>query len=60
MDYRNPAECLSLLPSLQVSKVDETHTVLSKIVSGLLDALPAPNQHLEVLEAARSVIARIQ
>ena len=60
MDYRNPAECLSLLQSAQVSKTDETHALLSKIVSELLDALAAPNQHLEVLEAARSLIARIQ
>lgn len=60
MDYRNPAECLSLLQSVQASKTDEAHALLSRIVSELLDALPAPNQHLEVLEAARETIARVQ
>lgn len=60
MDYRNPAECLSLLQSLQPEKVDETHALLSTIVGTLLDALPAPNQHFEVLEAARPTIARVQ
>lgn len=60
MDYRNPASCLSLLQKLQTHKVDECHTVLSDMVAGLLEALPAPNQHLEVLEAARPAIAQIQ
>lgn len=60
MDYRNPAECLSLLQNARISKTDDTHALLSKIVRGLLDALPAPNQHLEVLETARPIIARVQ
>lgn len=60
MDYRNPAECLSLLQTLKPANVDETHALMSTIVGTLLDALPAPNQHLEVLEAARTTISRLQ
>lgn len=60
MDYRNAAECLNLLHRLHASNVDETHAALSTVVFGMLDALPPPNQHLEVLEAARPMIARVQ
>jgi len=60
MDYRNPAECLALLKRLHSVGIDETQTVLTDMVSRLLEARPAPNQHLEVLEAARGQIAFVQ
>ncbi|WP_230976806.1 hypothetical protein [Pseudothauera rhizosphaerae] len=60
MDYRNPAECLAELPKLHPLDVDATHATLSAMVAGLLDAVPAANQHLEVLEAAREQIALVQ
>lgn len=61
MDYRNAAECLNLLQRLPpISNVDERHAALSIMVVGMLEALPPPNQHLEVLEAARPLIASVQ
>jgi len=60
MDYRNPAECLALLKRLHSVGIDETQTVFTEMVSTLLEALPAPNQHFEVLEAARGQIAFVQ
>lgn len=60
MDYRNPAECLAELARLQPLDVDRTRATLERMVSSLLDAMPAPNQHLEVLEAAREEIALVQ
>lgn len=60
MDYRNAAECLNLLQRLPTANIDETHAALSIMVVSMLEALPPPNQHLEVLEAARTLIARMQ
>ncbi len=60
MDYSNPAECLNLLRQLQPDDTDRTHAALSGIVAGLLAAPPAPNQYLEVLEAARHPAALVQ
>ena len=60
MDYHNPAECLALLNRLHPVNVDECQGALSAIVCGLLEAMPPPNQHLEVLEAAREQIAFVQ
>lgn len=60
MDYRNAAECLNLLQRLHPVNVEETHAALSVMVAGMLEALPPPNQHLEVLEAARGLITFVQ
>jgi len=60
MDYRNPAECLNLLHSLRPEKPEETQVALAAIIAGLLSSFPAPNQHLEVLEAARGLAAAVQ
>lgn len=60
IDYRNPAACLDLLRRLHQANVDETHAALTRIVSTLRSYPPAPNQHLEVLEAARPIIAFTQ
>ncbi len=60
MDYRNPAECLAEIARLNPLEVDRTRTLLTRIVGSLLEAMPALNQHLEVLEAARETIARVQ
>ena len=60
MDYRNPAACLDLLRNLRQANVDETHESLTRMVSALRTYPPAANQHLEVLEAARPVIAYAQ
>ena len=60
MDYRNPAECLAELSRLHPLDVDGTRTTLDRMIASLLDAMPAANQHLEVLEAAREQIALVQ
>ncbi len=60
MDYRNPAECLNMLQRLDLDEIDATHTSLMEMVTGLLAAPPAPNQHLEVLETARPIVATTQ
>ena len=56
MDYTQPAVCLDKLRKLHPIDFTATHDTLSRIVRGLLGARPAPNQHLEVLEAARDTL----
>jgi len=60
MDYRNPAECLDLLKRLNPVNSDETQAELTLILEGLLGGTAASNQHLEVLEAARTSIDVVQ
>lgn len=60
LDYRNPADCLELLRRLHPTDLMASHAKLLEMVRTLLDRPPAPNQHLEVLEAARSTIAFVQ
>ncbi|NMG53602.1 hypothetical protein GPA23_02940 [Aromatoleum aromaticum] len=60
MDCGNPAECLDLLKRLRMLDIDATQRTLADIVAALLRALPAPNQHLEVLEAARAQVDFVQ
>ena len=57
MDYRNPASCLDLLRRLHPTNVEETHSILSRMISTLQSYPPAANQHLEVLETARPIVA---
>ena len=57
MDFTNPAACLDLLQKLHPIDTARTHATLLQITETLQLASPAPNQHLEVLEAAREVIA---
>lgn len=56
MDYTQPAACLDQLQRLHPIDFRRTHETLLHIVHGLLRARPAPNQHLEVLEAARDTL----
>ncbi len=60
MNFRNPADCLNLLHNLHPVNVAQTHATLSEMVLSLLDSMPAPNQHLEVLEAARDLLHFVQ
>lgn len=60
MDFSQPAACLALLRDLRPTDFRATHATLTRIVDGLLEAAPAPNQHLEVLEAARETLAFVQ
>lgn len=60
MNFRNPADCLNLLRRLHPTDVAATHATLSDMTASLLEAMPAPNQHLEVLEAARDLLAFAQ
>ena len=60
MDFSNPAACLDLLQKLHPTDVPRTHATLIQMTEALLEAAPAPNQHLEVLEAAREMIACTQ
>ncbi len=57
MDFSNPAACLDLLQNLHPIDIPRTHATLMQITEALLRAAPAPNQHLEVLEAAREAIS---
>lgn len=56
MDYHNPAQCLGALQNLPIDDPAERLAELASIIAGLLDARPAPDQHLEVLEMARPLI----
>ncbi|MDR2032417.1 MAG: hypothetical protein LBP86_09270 [Azoarcus sp.] len=56
MDYRNPAQCLGSLQNLPTDDPFVRFAELASIIAGLLDARPAPDQHLEVLEMARPLI----
>ena len=60
MDYTQPAACLDQLHRLHPIDFRKTHDTLARIVQGLLAARPAPNQHLEVLEAARDTLSFTQ
>ncbi|MER2553840.1 MAG: hypothetical protein ABTQ28_11285 [Thauera sp.] len=60
MDFGQPAACLALLHELHPIDFRTTHATLTRILEGLLEAAPAPNQHLEVLEAARETLAFVQ
>lgn len=60
MSFRTPADCLNLLRRLHPTDVAATHATLSEMTAGLLEAMPAPNQHLEVLEAARDLLTFTQ
>lgn len=60
MDFSNPAACLNLLQKLHPTDIPRTHALLVNMIETLLHAAPAPNQHLEVLEAAREAIACCQ
>jgi len=60
MDFSNPANCLDVLQKLHPIDVVRTHATLVRMTEALLQAAPAPNQHLEVLETAREVIADTQ
>lgn len=60
MDYSQPAACLALLQKLHPIDLAATHATLAGIVNGLLEASPPPNQHLEVLEAARETLGFVQ
>jgi hypothetical protein len=59
MDYHTPAQCLASLQKLPADP-GMRHAILSAIIAGLLEAKPAPNQHFEVMEAARQPIDTAQ
>lgn len=58
--YQDPAECTALLAELPALNPDEAHRILGDMVSGLLQAMPPADAHLDFLEAARSPIALAQ
>lgn len=60
MNFRNPADCLNELRRLHPTDVAATHATLGTMAADLLEAMPAPNQHLEVLESARELVAFTQ
>lgn len=60
MGYDDPGECRELLNRLHPLDVDETHRLLSEMVATLMRNPPAPREHLEILEAARSHVALAQ
>lgn len=58
--YHDPNYCLELLGRLHPLNADESHRILSEMVAGLLQAMPEPAIHLQVLEAARAQVALAQ
>lgn len=56
LDLAKPAACLDVLRKLHPVDAPSTHEMLSRMVRALLASPPAPNQHLEVLEAAREAL----
>lgn len=60
IDYGSPAACLDVLKHMRVLDIDATQRTLADIVAGLVRALPAPNQHLEVLESMRTQVDFVQ
>ena len=60
MLYRSPADCLESLNRLNPANVIESQTALTGMLTALLEGSAAPNQHLEVLEAARDLVASVQ
>lgn len=60
MDYSNPESCLKLIDTLDADDAAETQARLSDMADELQQAAPAPKQHLEVLEAARDLIFKVQ
>ncbi len=60
MDYSNPASCLDLINKLDARDAVGTQIQLLSMVDELQQTPPPPNQHLEVLEAARDLVNRVQ
>lgn len=60
MNFRNPADCLNLLRRLPPTDIAANHATLCTMMADLLASMPAPNQHLEVLEAARDLVVFTQ
>ena len=58
MAYRNPAQCLNLLRDLPNNDPLARLKILSNIITGLLAAPPGPDQHFEILEVARPLLAK--
>lgn len=58
--YHDPATCLETLGRLHPLNAEESHRILSEMITGLLQAMPEPAAHLAVLEAARLPIALAQ
>lgn len=58
--YHDPAHCLDVLGRLHPLNAEESHRILSEMVTGLLQAMPDPAAHLSVLEAARVQLALVQ
>lgn len=56
---RTPAECLRTLERLQPDE-EQAQRILCDVVGDLLESLPRPERHLEVLEKARPLIDRVQ
>lgn len=60
MDYNSASSCLQTLQELNTSETLHAHTVLQRMVSGLFRSSLSPQKHLEVLEAARSLVYKVQ
>lgn len=60
MDYRDKRQCAELLSRARNSQPDEAHVLLSGLIQGMLETPPPPDEHLELLEAARPLLAQLQ
>lgn len=60
MNLRTPADCLEAIKRLNPLQAEASQRALQEILTTLIEGSPPPNQHLEVLEAARELLAEVQ
>lgn len=60
MDYSKPTECLAALDKINAMPLNDAHTLILRMLQALYEALAPVNQHLEVLEALRDPLDRIE
>lgn len=60
MNYQDPTVALEVIRGLNPVNVADSHAALTRIVAAQLDKPSSPEQHFEVLEAARNAIAFVQ
>src|SRR5512135_828605 len=59
-DFSNAQQCLALLSSLPLAKLNQAHETLAHLLGGMQATPPAPTAYLEVLETVRTSLASVQ
>lgn len=60
IDFRDEQQCLALIDSLPLTKLDHVHGTLTTLVRGMHATPPAPRAYLDVLELARPSLDFVQ